>query len=62
MQSPYERLVAELGEDGAKAYMRALRSKVKNPGFASMNKEKLKAISSKGGKARRTQKVNNEDN
>jgi len=61
MTNAYEKMVKELGEDGARAVMRERRSKVVNPGFASMDKKKLSAIS-KLGAAKRWGKDDKTDN
>lgn len=51
--SMWKSLVKNLGEDGAKAEMKRRRSLVKRPGFASMDKQKVLAISKKANEVRR---------
>ncbi len=57
MPSYKDKLIAEYGEvEGMRIlseHMKQLRTKVKNPGFASMDKDKLKEISQKGVEGRK---------
>lgn len=52
MLTPYSRMVAELGEDGAKAEMRRRRGLVKNPGLANSTDETRKRVSRASAEAR----------
>ena len=50
MNHYYSQLKERLGEEGAREYMRAIRSKRKSPGyFSSLDKEQLKNLGRKGG-------------
>lgn len=52
MSGDWEKLVKEHGVEGAKEIMRVRRGLVKNPGFKSMDKDKLKEIAKNAAKKR----------
>lgn len=58
----YEKLVEKLGEEGARQVMRERRAKVKKPYhyFATLEKDKLKELSSEAGKKRWNTKTSNQ--
>lgn len=52
-QNAYQRLVGELGKKGASEEMKRRRGLVLKPGFASMDKERVKQIQAQGQEALR---------
>lgn len=60
MPSYWNQLVEEVGIEGARAHMRQIRSKAVSLGFSSMDKEKHRLASQKGGKNRWKNRENKE--
>lgn len=53
MQTYYEKIREEQGEEAANEYMRSLRAKVKTPGLMGVDKERRSSIVKKGWKTRK---------